>query len=457
MKEKTKKGLSMRNLNYIMSGVTIVISALLLITTFLTGSRYRTVQDNTDAYISWNKNAELLLSGSDFLTEQARLFAYKGERTYLDNYFKEATETKRRDAALEALNDVRDSDAFKKLEAAMHESVELMQTEYYSMRLVVEAKGDDVKDYPVEIQNVVLTAEDKALGADEKLSKALAILVNEEYEGSKEIIRDNTQKCIGELADIMEQRMGESLGNLNSMMFFQQALIIGLVAVIIAILVLTSVQIIRPLANAVPRIREEQPLPTGKGAYEYRYLAKTYNGMFEQNRESRRQLTYEANHDKLTGLFNRNGFEQFVATTNLETSAFMLIDIDDFKKINDSSGHSAGDKALIALSGRMRANFRTGDCLCRLGGDEFLVVLTRISRDREHFKERISEKIDRINKQLSEMSGQGLPTITVSAGVAVGAEAQSIDEALKHADKALYEVKKAGKKACRFYVKETMR
>ena len=84
----------------VITAVALLISVLLILATFDTNARYSEVHATTDRYIQWQKDASALQAGSDYLTEQARGFAETGDRVYLDNYFTEAEETRRRDHAV---------------------------------------------------------------------------------------------------------------------------------------------------------------------------------------------------------------------------------------------------------------------------------------------------------------------------------------------------------------------
>ena len=108
--------------------------------------------------------------GSDYLTEQVRLYVMTTEREYLDLYFEEADETQRREKALTDLKQYfSDTETFDSLESALQCSQELMNTEYYSMRLVLEATEE--QEIPEKLKIIELTQEDKQLSNEEKIKK----------------------------------------------------------------------------------------------------------------------------------------------------------------------------------------------------------------------------------------------------------------------------------------------
>ena len=160
------------------------------------------------------------------------------------------------------------------------------------------------------------------------------------------------------------------------------------------------------------------------------------------------RLSNQARHDALTGVLNRQGMEEAleieIARVRRKDSSLCLamLDIDNFKKINDSRGHAAGDEALAHLASVVREALRPQDTLARYGGEEFVVILPEtLLDDGVH-------ALQRLQRELTArlfLSGQDKILITFSAGVAqIGAEETGL-EALKRADLAMYQAKRAGK------------
>ena len=137
---------------------------------------------------------------------------------------------------------------------------------------------------------------------------------------------------------------------------------------------------INPVIQAVEHIKNDQKLPI-IGAHEFRYLAGTYNKMYTAYKRSIDNLSFKASHDELTGVYNRAGFDLIRQSVNLETTAFLLFDADKFKNVNDSYGHETGDRILQKLASALKQNFRSDDYVCRIGGDEFLVVMVHVNRN----------------------------------------------------------------------------
>ena len=169
--------------------------------------------------------------------------------------------------------------------------------------------------------------------------------------------------------------------------------------------------------------------------------------VIHQVTDSERVLTDQAHTDKLTGLINRGGYEQIIRRSNLQTTTLIIFDADKFKHVNDTYGHEVGDLVLKKIARTLKQNFRLRDCVCRTGGDEFVVLM--LGND-EFEQDQISRKVSRINRELSHADDK-LPIISVSAGVAYGQNERDWKSLFNHADQAMYQVKQAGGRGCRFY------
>lgn len=126
----------------------------------------------------------------------------------------------------------------------------------------------------------------------------------------------------------------------------------------------------------------------------------------------------------------------------------LLIDVDNFKVINDTYGHDTGDKALIHLVRVLEGCFRADDHICRIGGDEFVVFVVHANDMQVGL---VSSKVDHINQRLAEPE-DGLPPFSVSVGAAFGGDVTNTEEFFDRADKALYESKDAGKSRLTLHV-----
>jgi diguanylate cyclase (GGDEF)-like protein len=161
------------------------------------------------------------------------------------------------------------------------------------------------------------------------------------------------------------------------------------------------------------------------------------------------QLRHQALHDALTGLPNRalimDRVEQLLARNRRHgtVAAAMFIDLDDFKNVNDTLGHQAGDQLLVAVASRLTNALREADTIGRLGGDEFVVLLDGSALDAA--PELVAERLLDVMRQPFELADAPMPIIVhISIGLAMGDRATA-GELLRDADVALYESKFAGK------------
>lgn len=161
------------------------------------------------------------------------------------------------------------------------------------------------------------------------------------------------------------------------------------------------------------------------------------------------RLSYQASHDELTGLYNRFGYDFILSELDLSTVYLLMVDADNFKAINDNYGHEMGDKILVKIATVLKKNFRSKDCICRIGSDEFVVVMVNVYPFQ---KAMIEPKLEKVSRELMD-TDDGLPPITVSIGIAHGSEATDDIDLLKRADHAMYELKRSGKHGYRFSMK----
>lgn len=441
MKEKKSKGLSIKSMNAFFAIGTTIIAVALVISLFVITNKYRAVEKSSREVITLSNSANDLEVASDYLTEQVRLFAVTGEKAYYDNYFNEANVTKRRDNALKIIKDNFDNEdeAVTNLEKALNESNALMETEFHSFRLVIASFGYDVNEF-TEVKDYELSAEEIALSNSDKQTKAINLVFNNEYNESKEIIETNVKNSVKKVIEISNEILNDNDSSLITMMVLQQVMIAILIAFLIVSFLVIYFRVVLPLDHGVELILQGNDLKV-EGVKEYRMLSKAYNVMKEKNQSNRERLTYEVEHDNLTGLYNRHGYDSLYHNLNLESTAYILIDVDNFKKINDKYGHAVGDKVLKKVGNVLRKHFRSDDYLCRIGGDEFAVLLSDCSPD---VADQLAEKTKKLNLVLQTKDGE-LPPVSLSIGVAFGNEHDDTDSLFKKADKALYQTKRDGR------------
>jgi len=193
-----------------------------------------------------------------------------------------------------------------------------------------------------------------------------------------------------------------------------------------------------------------------KGKLDRELLIRSMQYSIERKRYQE-QLEHQANYDVLTGLPNRNLLQDRLkravfAQRNARPIAVVFIDLDHFKFINDSLGHTQGDKLLAIIAERLASIVREGDTVARLGGDEFVLVLNDQNKEDVIFR-----AMQRVLNKVSEpmtIDGQEL-YITCSAGVSLyPADAPDVETLLKNADVAMYRAKEHGRNNFQFYTPE---
>jgi two-component system cell cycle response regulator len=154
--------------------------------------------------------------------------------------------------------------------------------------------------------------------------------------------------------------------------------------------------------------------------------------------------------DELTGLYNHRRFQEALAS-ELERSkrfeqdmSLVMLDIDNFKSINDTYGHEAGDSVLRQFATRFRRNTRSIDLACRIGGEEFVIVMPDSGLERAF---QVGERLrECIAAEPFQANGETRLKVTASVGVATLEQPQgSLDALFKRADQALYVAKRGGR------------
>lgn len=445
MIKNMKNGLSLRTIHIWLIITMVIMSGTVVIASFRLVNTFKRIAQAGEKHTELRNAARELMDASDYLTEMVQRFTINGDTQFMDRYFTEAFESNRREAALEKMSsDDRTKDALENLKEAMNNSVSLMNREYYAMRLVIEAKG--YSDYPEILKTVELNAEDKELSAEDKIRRATETVINDEYYDQKDRIRTEMRESLDEVDKMISIINDEEMATLNYELTFVRIVIILQVLSIIIMVRLTSILGIKPVMKAVDRIKADSPIPE-VGANEFKYLAQAYNKMYSKYRTSLENLNYKASHDELTGAYNRAGYDLLLSSINLESTCMMMLDVDNFKNINDTYGHETGDKVLIKLVQVLKGVFRDDDYVCRIGGDEFVVLMIHSSGMQRKL---IESKINTINEGL-ENTDDGLPPISISIGIVSGKDAADAEKLFEKTDAAMYESKKKGKNTFTFY------
>ncbi len=445
MFKSMKNGLSLRMIHVWLIVTMVILSGVVVYSTFRLTSTFIRLADAAEEHTKMERAAHELMDASDYLTERVQRFTINGEKKFMEQYFTEAFESNRREEAIAKMQTgKKTAAALNKLKGAMAGSLSLMKQEYYAMRLVIEAKG--YTEYPEILDDIELSKEDAALLPEEKIRHATELVLNDDYYDQKDRIRNDMQKSLEEVDRIMSSIKEEELTQLHRELDFVRIVIVIQVISILVMVRLTSLLGIKPVLKAVDRIKADSPIPE-VGANEFRYLAQAYNKMYAKYRSSLEHLNYKASHDELTGAYNRAGYELLLSGIDIDTTYMMLLDIDDFKTINDTYGHDTGDKILVKLVNVLNNIFRDDDCICRIGGDEFVVFIVHSAGMPRRL---IESKINQINDEL-EKTDDGLPAVSISVGVVNGRDVTDIENLFEKTDAAMYESKKRGKRTYTFY------
>jgi diguanylate cyclase (GGDEF)-like protein len=169
-----------------------------------------------------------------------------------------------------------------------------------------------------------------------------------------------------------------------------------------------------------------------------------------KHRYAEEELSWQANHDALTGLPNRELFLERLAgnlTRPGASVAVLLADLDDFKVVNDSLGHSAGDRLISAVAERLSRALRPDDVIARFGGDEFTVLLPGVRSDEDAL--RIAHRLAETLRDPVVIDGEAR-YVSASFGITTSAPDEAIDAhaLLRDADSAMYRAKELGKARC---------
>jgi diguanylate cyclase (GGDEF)-like protein len=224
------------------------------------------------------------------------------------------------------------------------------------------------------------------------------------------------------------------------------------------LVLLTAAMLMAPLVLAV-QAALGQPIAVvlivGGSVTLFLLVAARLAGMLGERKALEQRLKFQAFHDPLTHLPNRtlftDRFEQALARSDRQggKDAVMFVDLDDFKEVNDSLGHEAGDRVLVAVAKRLQTCLRPSDTVARMGGDEFTVLLEDVedAQGAVRVAERILEEL-----RTPIMLGELNRVVSASIGIALGGDTQDHPgDLLRKADLALYRAKGRGKACLEVY------
>lgn len=430
------------NLISVIISVALVVAAFALIGNLLNTTHH--AEEVNERYNDCSQAAIQLMIASDHLTTQTRMYVLTGDSNYLKAYLEEIFVIKRRDAAVNVLEeDANNSKASSELKTALNESNQLAALEFYAMRLTAEATS--LSPIPVELESIKIKENDGKLSSTEKRDLARNIVLGEDYAKMKESISTDVDRCANELVRELENEILSSEHMITRLLIALVVIALLLMGLVVFAAVSNYLLVTKPMRIQEKNLRNGEPLAL-TGCREIKRVTMSYNAMFEKMRRRAVVLEHEAETDALTGILNRGSYDRILESGKKDI-ALILADIDLFKLINDKYGHTVGDEVLKRVSECIVKNFRSTDYVCRIGGDEFGIIATKVT---PASKDVITRKLNAISEELSLPIGD-IPEITMSYGVAFSDQKSEGGTLYHDADIALYESKHKGRNAITYY------
>lgn len=218
------KGIRVRSLNVAMIVLSCLLYAALLFITCQAAADYDRMVQTTSQYIAYQEDAAQVSAGSDYLTEQVRLFAVTLDSGYVENYFHETNVARRRETALEQLDKQASPRALRYLETALDYSNQLMEREVYAIRLAAESLSLDPAALDPKVAQVKLSKKDAALSAQAKLDEVRDLVFGTEYQAKKQLITSNIDYFLTDVMSSTQNAQQLSLKDLDNTLLMERAL-----------------------------------------------------------------------------------------------------------------------------------------------------------------------------------------------------------------------------------------
>ena len=440
-----KRGVRLSRVNVLLIFLGIVIALFMVFSMYETNRSFNQIVNMTESYLSSQQTAGMLSNIANGMSEQCAAFLRTGEPDCVHVYAGQLSAINAQIKANETMqssDESRDEFLAKAIEAfrAMNE------TEIRAMRLMADTLPMGMAAYPLLIQQTKLSPEDEALTAEEKKTLAEKLIDSAEYRLNKEALTaavDDSHRVASEQG---KNRAAQTSAEVRKVMRRQKLLIFLFILIAVIALLMNRFLIISPIQRSVDKLDKREPLPV-LGSYEVRHLANVYNEVLKDNAEKTEALSYAATHDALTGLYNRADFDKVYSTCANDRIGIIIIDVDHFKQFNDEFGHGVGDHVLKIVAAKLMEHFRSEDHVSRIGGDEFCIIMPGTKQEQA---ETIVEKIYEINRELQD-NPDGLPPITLSAGLAFWDRPDPGESLLRDADSMLLSLKKTRTDCCAVY------
>lgn len=436
-----KKYFKARDLNIIMILISCAIFTMLIMFCFFSVKEVLVYQTSIKKYSEFKNLSVKLKNTSNYLSDQARLFVITGDEKYAKRYIQEFKVNKELNMSMRNMNSQFNDGGVEmnQISTAFAQAENLTAIETYAMRLRYDSLENSVEQIPAEIKEINLKESDIGISKDLKKDRAVSMLFDSTYLIYRMRIDENCNTRVNEIETANEMALTENFLKLkHKIMFFGIAQIFTFIFIFIVFL-LNITYLIKPINSYMKSIAANGKLKE-RGSQELRHLAKIFNEYFDIKAETESMLKQNAETDSLTRLMNRGAFDRICSDhEDADNIAIIIVDVDDFKSINDTYGHSTGDNVLKIISTELKETFRNSDYTARIGGDEFAVLLTNFNGSSSST---IQKKINGINERLSSIKEYGKISISVGAAISNSGYSHNL---LEKADEALYVTKKHGK------------
>lgn len=441
------RGIRIQALNLFIVAATILMAAWFLYTNYKLQSEYDHLEEAQELYAECEQYAQVLQDSTDTLKQQVQYFSETGEKIYMTLYFKEAL-SGNRELAIEELQATDREKAV--LSQAKDESDKVMQMEYHIIRLVATANGITGVETTDEYEEYTLPEDERLISPSRKAEIARSIAFSSEYLTYLGDVSSHIKTFSKMVLERRQQEVESYSEKVSLYIWHQHILIAVLVLVVLGVVLMYYAHVAVVIRHYLQCIVDNRLLKAS-GVRELRYLAEAYNKNAEKKQEQERELRTRADYDALTGVVNRGAFEKYVEMKLADKEdvhgAFLLIDVDKFKSVNDGFGHDCGDAVLRRVAAALKEKFREQDVVGRLGGDEFALWMERMPRERASY---ITERIREINEELLHPL-DGMPEVSLSVGISFAKEGDLFKDIYKKSDTALYTVKEHGRCGAAFF------
>lgn len=439
---KRHHDISIRAINNSFVVIIVLFSCGVLFSNHLVLNKYERAVQSQQTFIACEDAATALQKASDDLSICIYNYVDTQSEEYLWEYY---SIINRRVREKELANAEQYAVDCSSLQTALRLSNELAQRETHAFSLIARA-DDAIDSTPAQVQNYVLPYSEFLQPKEEKIKLARQLIHDSAYNNYKQKIYDQIDTFEKEVLSKTENNLLEETHDISFYLRHLYWVAAGgnLLVILLAYILYKKVTVV--LSRYINSVsKNETILP--EGTVELKYLAGAFNDSLARQKTMQAELRRLADLDALTDIPNRRSLETFMMKKLAESNAagvFIFLDIDEFKNINDTFGHDAGDAVLKFLAGKIQSSCSERDYFGRFGGDEFAVWLDDADR----------RDMAAVETLIAELCGD-LPDpkiqISVSAGATYCKAGEAYDDVLKRADMALYAKKRSGKRGVTFY------